>query len=333
MLLDSLDLKLDTNALIVTLSSVTSLAREFQRRGANVFATSRRVDTMKGLKEKGVNTLALDVTSEPSIQVIRWLPSIHYSSFPPLRAVVKEVASSAGREDVLAGEQQGAVVKEEASSAGREHVLAGEQRQVWWAVGIAILCLLRPHPRLLSSPPLQAVVKDVATSAGRVDVLVNNAREAVKEIMRAGRVDVLVNNSTGGSSQADHQPNGAGGRVGQQLNGGCGLLSLPYCACAASPPLPYRQQSSRSPAKRGGWTCWSTTQRGVWAAEFAVLCLRRLPSPPIQAAVKQITSQTGRVDVLVNNAGCGLPGPLAELPMARIKEVRCGTRGWGEMWR
>ncbi|CAI5948059.1 unnamed protein product [Closterium sp. NIES-64] len=84
MLLDSLDLKLDTNALIVTLSSVTSLAREFQRRGANVFATSRRVDTMKGLKEKGVNTLALDVTSEPSIQ-----------------AAVKQITSQTGRVDVL----------------------------------------------------------------------------------------------------------------------------------------------------------------------------------------------------------------------------------------
>ncbi|CAI7912573.1 unnamed protein product, partial [Closterium sp. NIES-53] len=84
MLLDSLDLKLDTNALIVMLSSVTSLSREFQRRGANVFATSRRVDTMKGLKEKGVHTLPLDVTSEPSIQ-----------------AAVKEVARTAGRVDVL----------------------------------------------------------------------------------------------------------------------------------------------------------------------------------------------------------------------------------------
>ncbi|CAI7800150.1 unnamed protein product [Closterium sp. NIES-54] len=61
-----------------------AIAEEFQRRGANVFATSRRVDTMKGLKEKGVHTLPLDVTSEPSIQ-----------------AAVKEVARTAGRVDVL----------------------------------------------------------------------------------------------------------------------------------------------------------------------------------------------------------------------------------------
>ncbi|CAI5981383.1 unnamed protein product, partial [Closterium sp. NIES-65] len=63
------------------------------------------------------------------------------------------------------------------------------------------------------------------------------------------------------------------------------------------------------------------TMKGLKEKGVNTLALDVTSEPSIQAAVKQITSQTGRVDVLVNNAGCGLPGPLAELPMARIKEV------------
>ncbi|GJP38753.1 hypothetical protein CLOM_g23167 [Closterium sp. NIES-68] len=80
----------DANGKVVLITGCSSggigyaIAEEFHRRGANVFATSRRVDTMKGLKEKGMHTLPLDVTSEPSIQ-----------------AAVKEVTSATGRVDVL----------------------------------------------------------------------------------------------------------------------------------------------------------------------------------------------------------------------------------------
>ncbi|KAK7038400.1 short chain dehydrogenase reductase [Favolaschia claudopus] len=47
------------------------LAKEYHSRGLRVFATSRRVDTMKGLAALGIETLALDVLNVDSIRTAR----------------------------------------------------------------------------------------------------------------------------------------------------------------------------------------------------------------------------------------------------------------------
>ena len=39
----------------------------------------------------------------------------------------------------------------------------------------------------------------------------------------------------------------------------------------------------------------------------------------IQAAIAHILSETGRLDVVINNAGVGITGPLEEIPMQEIK--------------
>ncbi|KAK7038392.1 short chain dehydrogenase reductase [Favolaschia claudopus] len=48
-----------------------ALAAEYHSRGLRVFATSRRVETMKGLEELGIETLALDITKLDSIRNAR----------------------------------------------------------------------------------------------------------------------------------------------------------------------------------------------------------------------------------------------------------------------
>ncbi|TCD63560.1 hypothetical protein EIP91_005231 [Steccherinum ochraceum] len=48
-----------------------ALAEEFHARGLKVFATARNVKTMEKLKEKGIETLPLDVTDTNSIQCLK----------------------------------------------------------------------------------------------------------------------------------------------------------------------------------------------------------------------------------------------------------------------
>lgn len=45
-----------------------ALALEFHKRGTRVFATARRLETLDDLRAKGIETFALDVTSDESIQ-------------------------------------------------------------------------------------------------------------------------------------------------------------------------------------------------------------------------------------------------------------------------
>jgi NAD(P)-dependent dehydrogenase (short-subunit alcohol dehydrogenase family) len=61
-----------------------ALAREFASRGCRVFATARKPEVIENLKQEGMETAALDVTSRDSID-----------------ACVAEVLSKAGRIDVL----------------------------------------------------------------------------------------------------------------------------------------------------------------------------------------------------------------------------------------
>jgi len=45
-----------------------ALAEEFANRGCKVYATSRKVDTVRGFKNHGIKTAALDVTSDDDVQ-------------------------------------------------------------------------------------------------------------------------------------------------------------------------------------------------------------------------------------------------------------------------
>ena len=92
---------------------------------------------------------------------------------------------------------------------------------------------------------------------------------------------------------------------------------------------------------------WSPDQRPRWAAGAAPLlgdsaALRvplpadqgscpapRLNAPPqasVDAAVKKLLAEAGRIDVLVCNAGLSRVGPLVEQPMSEIEEARRGRR-------
>lgn len=52
---------------------------------------------------------------------------------------------------------------------------------------------------------------------------------------------------------------------------------------------------------------------------FPLLSLDVRDTVSIQSAVAQIISETGRLDILINNAGVGITGPLEEIPTTEIK--------------
>ena len=52
---------------------------------------------------------------------------------------------------------------------------------------------------------------------------------------------------------------------------------------------------------------------------FPLVALDVRDSKSIQKAVTQIISETGRLDIVINNAGVGITGPLEEIPMEEIK--------------
>jgi NAD(P)-dependent dehydrogenase (short-subunit alcohol dehydrogenase family) len=59
--------------------------------------------------------------------------------------------------------------------------------------------------------------------------------------------------------------------------------------------------------------------RGLEAHGCTCLALDVTAEASIKAAVAEVLAQAGRVDVLVNNAGRGCAGPLAEVPLAQVE--------------
>ena len=61
------------------------------------------------------------------------------------------------------------------------------------------------------------------------------------------------------------------------------------------------------------------SMRGLEAHGCTCLSLDVTSDTSIKAAVADVLAQAGRVDVLINNAGRGCAGPLAEVPLAQVK--------------
>lgn len=75
---------------------------------------------------------------------------------------------------------------------------------------------------------------------------------------------------------------------------------------------------------RKGHTVFATARHVEDIADLASQRITILPldvtdASSISAAVQRIWERTGRIDMLVNNAGFGLMGPLAEIPLGEVR--------------
>ncbi|WPR70883.1 SDR family oxidoreductase [Flavobacterium sp. NG2] len=70
-----------------------------------------------------------------------------------------------------------------------------------------------------------------------------------------------------------------------------------------------------------GFTVYGTSRNPerITDAIFPLLALDVRKVDTIQAAVNEVISRSGRIDVVINNAGVGITGPLEEIPTEEIK--------------
>lgn len=73
---------------------------------------------------------------------------------------------------------------------------------------------------------------------------------------------------------------------------------------------------------RQGWTVYgSSRQPDRHQTSFPLIQLDLRQAKSITAAIQQVVQDAGRLDVLINNAGVGIAGPLEELPDNYLTEV------------
>jgi len=70
-----------------------------------------------------------------------------------------------------------------------------------------------------------------------------------------------------------------------------------------------------------GFTVYGTSRNPdkAVASTFPLLTMDVRNTESIQTAITQLIIQTNRIDILINNAGVGITGPLEELPLEEIK--------------
>jgi len=70
-----------------------------------------------------------------------------------------------------------------------------------------------------------------------------------------------------------------------------------------------------------GYTVFGTSRRPekYLDTKFPLVTLDVLDNDSIKSAVQQVVDQVGRLDVLINNAGAGITGPIEEIPEEEIK--------------
>jgi len=87
---------------------------------------------------------------------------------------------------------------------------------------------------------------------------------------------------------------------------------LVRCALAAS----LRRRVFTRAVRR---TTRQEAMRGLEAHGCTLLALDVTSEASVKAAVAEVLAQAQRIDVVINNAGRGCAGPLAEVPLAQVR--------------